>query len=123
MNSRTTRKERPYRGFTDAVKDYCDRHPELSDSYCRWVYNHCSDQLNALVFGLRSKQLKAQFEVNSNALVRDCLTADELGTVEDIEDIAMRMIDADIEPEKAILDAWNGAFSPRHDRIRLLALE
>jgi len=111
------------REFTDAVQDYLKRHPELSDSYRQWVYNHCSDQLNALVFGLRSKQMKAQFEVSSNALVRDCLTADELDTVKAIEKIAMRMIDADIEPKKAMMDAWNGAFSPRYDRIRLLNAE
>jgi hypothetical protein len=82
------------RTWTDAVKDWITAHEdELTDNDKKFVWVHISDGLNKGLFGRTSKQLKQDWKLKPNQQIRDYMSVQELKYVEDIEDLAMRILD------------------------------
>ena len=94
------------RTFTDAIKGYIERHPELSENYKLWIYANVSDALNLAVCGKSSKQLKEERGVKTNELLRDSHDTKTLQEITFLETYAMKLIDnKDIEPLEAVNQA------------------
>lgn len=94
------------RTLTDSIKEYIARHPELSDNYPKFVYSNCSDHLNLVVLGAKSKQVKAELDLKQTGLLRDVIPFASLRELEAIENVAGRLIDAeDLEPLEAVKKA------------------
>lgn len=90
--------------LTDAIKDYCDKHPERSDNYRKFIYNNCTDKLYRALF--KKPATKLREELNCVGDLRAFFTDTELMTLERHEDYATRLIDKlDIEPQEAISQA------------------
>lgn len=91
------------RKFTDAIKDYLDRHfNELSVNDREWLYAKASTEVSRVVFGREPQKLANDLAVPSKSL-RDSLTAEELQLVREVEATAMRMIDQlDVHPRDAV---------------------
>lgn len=93
------------RTFTDAIQAYLVRHPELSESRARFMYNNASDQVNKAVFGRIARILCRDFQSDKDSL-RDFFTPEELRHVAMIEEEAMYIVDRqDIDPCEAVLTA------------------
>ncbi|MEO0835922.1 MAG: hypothetical protein AAFY16_08040 [Cyanobacteria bacterium J06642_3] len=91
------------RNMTNVVRDYVKAHSEeVSDNYKKFIYNNCTDRTYRLVFGRSAKQLKEDWECND---VRAAMTVEELFIVRGVEDLAMKLIEQGIEPQKAIDEA------------------
>lgn len=82
------------RTFTDAIKAYLERHPELSESRARFMYSNASDQVNKAVFGRIARILCRDFQADKDSL-RDCFVGDELRHIAMIEEEAMYIVDRD----------------------------
>jgi hypothetical protein len=90
--------------LTDAIKDYCDKHPERSDNYRKFIYNNCTDKLYRALF--RKPATKLREELQCVGDLRAFFTDTELIALERHEDYATRLIDKlDIEPQEAIANA------------------
>jgi hypothetical protein len=92
------------RTFTDAIQDYQGRHPELSDTAKKFLYINASDAVNRAVFGRQSYKLFADLGIPKNALLRDYLNPIELRHIQQVEDLAIRLIDSLDMPPKAAVD-------------------
>lgn len=91
------------RSLTDAIADYIERHPELSDNTKRWLYKNATDKQYKLLFNKTCKQLIAQRGTES---LRDTFTTLENITITGLEDLSSRLIDSkDINPMEAIAQA------------------
>ena len=102
------------RKLTDAIKDYLDRHPELSDNKRKFMYSNASESLNLGIFAKRSKQLKALLGLSSNALLRDGLTSQENSSLGALEFLVCRLIDhEDLDPCLAVKKAIEMSYSHR----------
>lgn len=105
--------------LTDAVQNYKDRHPELSDNDRHWLYNNASDLVNLTVFGRKAKRLIEDFGADRNKL-RDWMTADELKWVAEVEDLAARLIEnSDFHPCDAVKEAGRRLIIPTVDRRQI----
>ncbi len=62
------------REFTDAIKDYIARHPELSDNRKQWMYVNASEKINLLLFGAKASKLREQYQCKSSAALREGYT-------------------------------------------------
>lgn len=80
------------RSFTDAIKDYLDRHPELSEDCREWIYVNSSEAVNKIVFGKRAWELRNERNADRHSL-RDAFTAQELLLIQEVEDVATRLVD------------------------------
>jgi hypothetical protein len=90
------------RTLTDSIKEYIDRHPELSENYSRFVYSNCTDCVNLVVLGAKSKQVKVELDLKPTGLLRDVIPYATLREIEAVEVLAGRLIDAeDQEPLEA----------------------
>jgi hypothetical protein len=81
------------RTYTDAIKDYIDRTPNLSENSKKFMYANCSDQINRSLFGLPAIKLKTSRGFKDTDLTRNCLTEKELQLLDRVEDFAMRLMD------------------------------
>lgn len=90
------------RTLTDSIKEYIERHPELTENYSKFIYSNCSDHTNLTVLGAKSKQVKLELDLKPTGLLRDTIPMNSLREIEAIEMVAGRLIDAeDIEPLEA----------------------
>lgn len=90
------------RSFTDAVKDYIDRHPDLSAGSVAFMYPNASDLVNLSVFGRKAKALSESWHVD-RAEIRDHMTPKELRWISEVEDLAARLVDQeDLNPCDAV---------------------
>jgi hypothetical protein len=90
------------RTLTDSIKEYINRHPELSENYSRFVYSNCTDCVNLVVLGAKSKQVKVELDLKPTGLLRDVIPYATLREIEAVEVLAGRLIDAeDLEPLEA----------------------
>ena len=90
------------RTLTDSIKEYIERHPELSENYSKFIYSNCSDHTNLTVLGAKSKQVKVELDLKPTGLLRDTIPLKSLREIEAIEMVAGRLIDAeDVEPLEA----------------------
>ena len=106
------------RTLTDAIQGYITRHPELSPDAKRWIYKNATDELYRQAYGRAAKKLVEAIGCDKRHL-RDSLSTKELVVISSIEDTAMRLIDTDISPKDAMLQAASrvmavGLFSDRH---------
>ena len=93
------------RSFTDAIADYLDRHSELSEDCRKWIYVNSSDAVNLTVFNRRAWELCDERSADKHYL-RDSFTQQELLLVQEVEDVAMRLVDRDdIHPPTAVRQA------------------
>jgi hypothetical protein len=91
------------RTLTDAIRDYLDRHPELSDTYRKFIWSNCSDHLNKIVLGAKAKQAREYYEIPKNSLLRNHIPIAALNELERTEDLAGRHVDErDLEPLEAV---------------------
>jgi hypothetical protein len=98
------------RTLTDAIKDYCDRHNK-SESYTKFVYSNCSDYLNEIVLGAKSKQAKEFYDLPKSTLLRNHIPVKALKELEYAEEFATRLIDSkDMECLKAMQQACHVAY-------------
>jgi hypothetical protein len=104
------------RSLTDAVKNYIQSHSELSENAIKFMYSNASDKVNKAVFGRIARQLVKDFQCNKDDL-RDQFTAAELRHIQQVEDLAMRLVDQhDIEPVAAVDEAKRRLEIPVSDR-------
>lgn len=109
------------RQLTDAIADYKLRHPELSANDKQWLFSNTSDAVNLCVFARRAKKLSKDFGVDPTRL-RDSFTAEELLYIQEIEDVAVRLIDQkDIHPVTAVKKAAEVLLIPVQNRKQLSA--
>lgn len=96
------------RSVTDAVKDWLDRHPEVTGNRRKYLYANMTDQVYQLMFGVRAKEMRVYRQVPNSKLLRDGMTESELRHLEAIEDLTMRLIDKEgYEPVEAASEAVN----------------
>ena len=84
------------RSFTDAIADYLDRHSELSEDSREWMYVNSSEAVNRVVFNKRAWELRNERGADRHSL-RDTFSAQELLLVQEVEDVAQRLVDYDDE--------------------------
>ncbi len=90
------------RTLTDSIKEYIARHPELSENYPKFVYSNCTDCINLVVLGAKSKEIKVELDLKPTGALRDVIPFLSLRELETIEGVAGRFIDAeDTEPLEA----------------------
>jgi hypothetical protein len=90
------------RTLTDSIKEYIDRHPELSEIYPKFVYSNCTDCLNLHILGAKAKQVKEALDLKPTGSLRDTIPLHSLRELETLEGVAGRLIDAeDLEPLEA----------------------
>jgi len=98
--------------FTDYCQKYCDNN-QKSDNYRKFIYRNCTDCLYKALFGRTTAKLKDDWICTN---VRDMMTKKELRLVENVEDLAGRLIEEDnLEPLMAIKEAI--------DRLKLPLIE
>lgn len=93
------------RDLTDAIKAYCDRHPEMSANARKWIYKNATDRIYLQTHGRQAKKLVEVIGCDKQHL-RDNLTRQELTALLSVEDTAMRLVDdEDMHPTEAIVSA------------------
>lgn len=109
------------RTFTDAIKSYILRHRhELSDNAIQFMYSNATDILNCLLFGLRAKKMCEVLNCDRDHL-RDHLDRKELLWLQQVEDVAVRLIDEyDVNPVDAVRQAHERILAPQSPRIQYL---
>lgn len=100
------------RQLMDAIQGYLSRHPELSANRKRFMFINVSQQVDKQVFGRIAAKLAQDLGVSKDYL-RDTLTSYELLLLREVEDSAMRRIDAlDIDPVEAVRQAAEALLIP-----------
>ena len=100
------------RKLTDAIKEYINRHPELSENERKYLYSNASESLNLGIFAKRSKQLKALLGLSTRSPLRDALTLRENSCLAAIEFLACQYIEhEDLEPCTAVKKAIDASYS------------
>ena len=93
------------RGVTDSIKDFNVLHNK-SDVYRKFIYSNVSDALNVALFGKKAKELREERGVETNELLRDSHSVEDLTKIEKIELLASVFIDkGDEEPLTAMRKA------------------
>lgn len=99
------------RGLTDAIKDYLSTQTGLSLDYRTYIYINCSDYLNVVVLGCRSKSAKEFYQLTDRDALRDRVPAKALRELETAENLATRLIDdGGYEPLAAVKKACDIGF-------------
>ena len=94
------------RTLTDVIQDWLASHPEASENTRRFVYANCSDCLNKVVLGYKSKKAKELLGIPQDSLLRDAVPRKALTEIEAVERLATILIDDDdIEPLEAVKKA------------------
>lgn len=94
------------RELTDCIKDYINRHPELSPNAVKFMYSNTSETLNLGIFNKRTKGLKEVIGLSPSSLLRDYFDNKEIMCLKAIEYLAGQFIDIkDIHPCDAIKQA------------------
>lgn len=101
------------RKFTDVVKDYVLRHPELMEDSVKWMYCNASDAINLVVFGRTAKQLCLDLGVTDPRELRNNLTSEELQLLREMENVSARLCDSqDMYPWHAVKEAQRRLLIP-----------
>ncbi len=104
------------RKLTDEIKDYIESHPELSDNAKKFMYSNVSDILNLALFGRKARHLAEDLKVDPKDL-RDALSYRELSHVDNVEDLAVRLMDStDMTPIEAIKESCRRLLFPTQYR-------
>jgi len=99
------------RGLTDAIKDYLSIQTGLTLDYRAYIYINCSDYLNVVVLGCRSKSAKEFYQLADRDALRDRVPAKALRELETAENLATRLIDdGGYEPLAAVKRACDIGF-------------
>jgi len=94
------------RELMDSIKDYIDRHPELSSNAKKFLYSNTTEAMMLGLFGRKTKRLKQDMNLDPKLNVRDFLDKKELITFKCIEYLACQLIDIeDTYPHNAIKKA------------------
>lgn len=110
------------RSLTDAIADYMANHPELSPNTVKFMYSNVSDAVNLIVFGRKACKLRADLQVPLEGLLRDFYTSREQQYVQEVEDLAMRIIDQDdIAPLLAVKESGRRLLIPVQPRVAVTA--
>lgn len=104
------------RSLCDAVKDYIEKHPELSENAVKWMYSNVSDSVYRSLFGRSCKRLTDDLKADQ-AKLRDSLTAPELNNLNAFESMVMRLIDRNTEPLEAVKIAEERLLIDKCDRV------
>lgn len=100
------------RHLMDAIREYLERHPELSENRKKFMFINVSQQVDKQVFGRIAAKLAQDLGVSKDAL-RDALTPYELLLLREVEDSAMRRIDlCDTDPVEAVRQAAQALLIP-----------
>ena len=104
------------RELTDAIADYLQRHPELSENTRKWIYTNVSEAVNLQIFGRRTNRLCKELNAHRSEF-REALTPKELLLIQEVEDVATRLIDAeDAQPLDAVKAAASRLLIPKQSR-------
>jgi hypothetical protein len=110
--------KRVRRSLTDAIKGYIAANSDLSANAVKFMYSNATDAVNRAVFARPAKKLCEDLKVDDRDLLRDHLTVDELRHVQEVEDLAMRLIDGErFEPVAAVKEARSRLLIPVSDRV------
>lgn len=94
------------RELTDSIKDYIDRHPELSPNAIKFMYSNATETLNLGLFAKRTKRLKEVIGITPSNSIRDYLDSKEIICLKAVEYLACQFIDMkDMNPCEAIKQA------------------
>lgn len=94
------------RTLTDAIADYLTLNPDLSENKVKFIYSNVSDAVNLKVLGRKASKLRTDLGVPEEGLLRDFYNSRELLYVQEVEDIAVRLIDLDaMDPLLAVKEA------------------
>lgn len=105
------------RTLTDAIKDYIDRTPDLSENAIKFMYSNITDATYRSLFGRNCKKLEGDLQVERHKL-RDALNVKELNHLNAFEDLAMRLIDDHgYSPSDAVKEAEDRLLIKKHDRV------
>jgi hypothetical protein len=105
------------RTLTDAIKDYIDRTPDLSENAIRFMYSNITDATYRSLFGRNCKKLETDLQVDRHKL-RDALNIKELNHLNAFEDMAVRLIDKHgYTPSDAVKEAESRLLIEKHDRV------
>jgi len=111
------------RELTDAIKDYIQRHPELSPNAVKFMYSNATESLNLGLFAKRTNKLKEVLGLSSSSCIRDYLDSKEIICLKAIEYLACQFIDMkDINPCEAIkqaieLSLTTKRFAPKYNAV------
>lgn len=88
--------------LTDAVKDYIDRHPELSINAKKWMYSNMTNGLYLRTHKLKANQIIEIYGCKKEEL-RDHFSPKEVGMINAVEFVTIQLIDTeDMNPIEAI---------------------
>ena len=94
------------RELTDSIKEYIDRHPELSSNAIKFMYSNATETLNLGLFAKRTKRLKEVIGITPSSSIRDYLDSKEIICLKAVEYLACQFIDMkDVNPCDAIKQA------------------
>lgn len=111
------------RELTDAIKDYINRHPELSPNAIKFMYSNTTETLNLGLFAKRTKNLKEVLGLSSSSCIRDYLDSKEIICLKAVEYLVCQFIDMkDTYPCDAIkqaieLSLTTTRFAPKYNQL------
>ena len=111
------------RELTDAIKDYINRHPELSSNAIKFLYSNATESLNLGLFAKRTKNLKEVLGLSPSNSLRDYLDSKEIICLKAVEYLACQYIDMkDTYPCDAIkqaieLSLTTKRFAPKYNQL------
>lgn len=76
------------RELTDSIKEYIDRHPELSSNAIKFMYSNATETLNLGLFAKRTKRLKEVIGITPSSSIRDYLDSKEIICLKAVEYLA-----------------------------------
>lgn len=76
------------RELTDSIKEYIDRHPELSPNAIKFMYSNATETLNLGLFAKRTKRLKEVIGITPSSSIRDYLDSKEIICLKAVEYLA-----------------------------------
>lgn len=77
------------------------------------MYARATDDTYVALFGRTARQLYVDFQVEDKTGLRDKLTKKELRSIQNFEDMSMRLIDnSDMHPRAAVQDARQRLMMP-----------
>lgn len=87
--------------LTDATKLYLEQHPEVSESYRKFVYSNCQDAVNRGILGKMAKKIRSELQVKD--LLRDHYKVEALERIKTVQHLAaIQVTNKDIEPFQAV---------------------
>jgi hypothetical protein len=89
------------RTLTDAIKDYIIKH-SITGNDAKFMYVNATNSLYISLSGCNAQKIRKLLKLDTHANVRDFLDAQQLKTIDNCEDLMVRLIDQqDINPLSA----------------------